>query len=80
MELQTKRLILREYTHADFDALYEILSDAETMKHYEEPYDSDGVRLFIEWNLESYKDFGVGLWAVPLKGQNDENDTFIGDC
>ena len=41
MELQTKRLILREYTHADFDALYEILSDAETMKHYEEPYDSD---------------------------------------
>lgn len=50
------------------------------MKHYEEPYDSDGVRLLIEWNLESYKDFGVGLWAVPLKGQNDENDTFIGDC
>lgn len=45
MELQTKRLILREYTHADFDALYEILSDAETMKHYEEPYDSDGVHL-----------------------------------
>lgn len=35
MELQTKRLILREYTHTDFDALYEILSDAETMKHYE---------------------------------------------
>lgn len=80
IELQTKRLILREYTHADFDALYEILSDAETMKHYKEPYDSDGVRLWIEWNLESYKDFGFGLWAVLLKGQNGENDTFIGDC
>ena len=80
MELQTKRLILREYTHADFDALYEILSDAETMKHYEEPYDSDGVHLWIEWNLESYEDFGFGLWAVLLKGQNDENNTFIGDC
>lgn len=50
------------------------------MKHYKEPYDSDGVRLWIEWNLESYKDFGFGLWAVLLKGQNDENDTFIGDC
>lgn len=60
IELQTKRLILREYTHADFDALYEILSDAETMKHYKEPYDSDGVHLWIEWNLESYKDFGFG--------------------
>ncbi len=31
------------------------------MKHYEEPYDSDGVHLWIEWNLESYKDFGFGL-------------------
>ena len=80
IELQTKQHILREYTHADFDALYEILSDAETMKHYKEPYDSDGVRLWIEWNLESYKDFGFGLWAVLLKVQNDENDTFIGDC
>lgn len=38
------------------------------MKHYKEPYDSDGVRLWIEWNLESYKDFGFGLWAVLLKG------------
>ena len=47
------------------------------MKHYEEPYDSDGVHLWIEWNLESYKDFGFGLWAVLLKGQNGENDTFI---
>ncbi len=69
IELQTKRLILREYTHADFDALYEILSDAETMKHYEEPYDSDGVHLWIEWNLESYKDFGFACGRFCSKGK-----------
>ena len=34
MILETKRLVIREYTPKDFDALYEILSDAETMKYY----------------------------------------------
>lgn len=39
------------------------------MKHYEEPYDSDGVHLWIEWNLESYKDFGLtcGLFCSKAK-------------
>ena len=31
MQLQTDRLILREYTMDDFTALFEIMSDAETM-------------------------------------------------
>ena len=39
MRLETERLILREYTMDDFDALYEILYDPETMKHYPKPYD-----------------------------------------
>ena len=37
MQLQTDRLILREYTMNDFTALYEIMSDAETMQHYPTP-------------------------------------------
>lgn len=32
MKIETDRLILREYTLDDFDALYEIVSDAETMR------------------------------------------------
>ena len=28
--IETERLLLREYTIDDFDALYEIMSDAET--------------------------------------------------
>lgn len=31
MILETERLILREYVADDFDALFEILSDPETM-------------------------------------------------
>lgn len=29
--IETERLILREYTMEDFEALYEIVSDPETM-------------------------------------------------
>ena len=31
--IETQRLILREYTEADFDALYALLSDPITMQH-----------------------------------------------
>ncbi len=76
MVLQTERLILRELTHDDFDILYEILSDPETMKHYPTPYDKKGVERWINWSIENYKIFGFGLWAVILK----ESNQMIGDC
>ena len=38
--IETERLILRNYTMNDFDALYEIVSDAETMQHYPAPIKS----------------------------------------
>ncbi len=76
MIIETSRLILREYTQNDFDALYEILSDTETMRHYPSPYDEDGTNRWIEWNLNNYAEYGFGLWAVTLK----ENGAFIGDC
>ena len=37
--IETERLLLREYTPNDFDALYEIMSDSETMQHYPAPFD-----------------------------------------
>ena len=74
--LETERLIIREYTEGDFDALYEILSDAETMKYYPKPYDENGVRRWINWCLGSYAENGFGLWALEIK----ETGAFIGDC
>ena len=76
MILETERLIIREYTPGDFDALYEILSDAQTMKYYPKPYDENGVRRWINWCIDSYRQYGFGLWALELK----ETGTFIGDC
>ena len=74
--IETERLILREYTLDDFDALYEILSDPETMQHYHAPFDEARTRRWIEWNLENYERYGFGLWAVVLK----ETGEMIGDC
>ena len=74
--IETERLILRQYTLDDFDALYEILSDPETMQHYPAPYDEEKTRTWITWNLDNYEKYGFGLWAVVLK----ETGEFIGDC
>ena len=76
MILETDRLILREYVIEDFEALYEIVSDKETMQHYPVPFDEDKTRNWIKWNLDNYKKYGFGLWAVVLK----ETGEFIGDC
>ena len=67
---------MREYTFDDFDPLYEILSDEETMKHYPKPFDEEKVRWWIQWNIENYAKYGFGLWAIVLK----ETGEMIGDC
>ena len=76
MLIETERLVLREYTPDDFNALFEIVSDPETMAHYPAPFDEERTRRWIEWNLENYAQYGFGLWAVVLK----ETGAFIGDC
>ena len=74
--IETPRLLLRNYSLSDFDALYEIMSDPETMQHYPAPFDADRTRNWITWNLDNYEKYGFGLWAVMLK----ETGEFIGDC
>lgn len=74
--IETKRLLLRDMTYDDFDPLYEIFSDAETMAHYPAPFDSEKVRNWIKWNIDNYAKYGFGLWAVILK----ETGKVIGDC
>lgn len=82
MKIETERLVLREYTMDDFDSLYEIVSDQETMKHYPSPFDEEKTRGWISWNIENYQKYGFGLWAVTLKENSDlgKKGEFIGDC
>ena len=74
--LQTPRLILREYTPADFDGLYAILSDPQIMQHYPRPYDENGTLRWLRWSFDNYRTHGFGLWAMERRDTGE----FIGDC
>ena len=76
MELETQRLHLRQLHPEDFDAWHAILSDPETMAHYPAPFPEEKTRRWIDWNLDNYRTYGFGLWAVELKDTGE----FIGDC
>lgn len=76
MTIETERLLLREMTEDDFDALNRVLADPDIMQHYPYIFDEARVRGWINRNIERYKIFGFGLWAVCLK----ETGEMIGDC
>ncbi len=74
--IETKRLILREMSENDFSALYTVLADSDIMKHYPYTFDENRVRNWIKVNMERYRIFGFGLWAMCLKDTGE----MIGDC
>ena len=76
MVIETPRLFLREMAPEDFDALYTVLADSDIMQHDPYTFDEGRVRNWIGKNMERYRVFGFGLWAVILKEEN----RLIGDC
>lgn len=74
--IHTKRLVLRELNMNDYDALYVVLADSDIMQHYPYTFDEQRVRNWVTRNIERYRIFGFGLWAVCLK----ETGEMIGDC
>ena len=76
MVLETERLILRQLTPQDFEALYPVLGDSDISRHYPYTFDEKRVRGWIDRNMQRYRVFGFGLWAVVLK----RTGRLIGDC
>ena len=77
MMIETERLFLRELTQDDFPALYRVLADSENMKHYPYAFDENRVKNWIERNIERYRTFGFGLWAVCFK---ESGEPFLADA
>ena len=67
MILETKRLILREMTQADFQDLAEILQNPKVMYAYEHDFSDKDVQVWLDRQLARYSRYGFGLWAVVLK-------------
>ncbi len=76
MKIETERLFLREMNEDDYAALYSVLADPDNMQHYPYNFDENRVKNWIAKNVERYRVFGFGLWAVCLK----ETGEMIGDC
>jgi [ribosomal protein S5]-alanine N-acetyltransferase len=76
LALNTPRLLLREFTTADVDAMEGILGDPITMQYYPAPFPRVEIEDWIRRNLTRYRDCGFGLWAMLLKNSCE----LIGDC
>ncbi|KNY30313.1 GNAT family N-acetyltransferase [Pseudobacteroides cellulosolvens] len=74
--IETKRLYLRELLLDDKKELMKVLSNPASMEFYPHPFSEEEVENWIQWNIQNYKKYKHGLWAVILK----EDGTFIGDC
>jgi [ribosomal protein S5]-alanine N-acetyltransferase len=72
--LETTRLVLREFTMDDLDAIAEIRSDPEVMRFVgpgeARPRPRDDSRALIQWILGRYEAQGYGLWALMAQGEN----------
>lgn len=74
--IETERLYLRELQIDDKKELMRVLSNPKSMEFYPHPFSEAEVENWIQWNIENYRNYNHGLWAVILK----EGDIFIGDC
>ena len=72
----THRLILRELTPGDLDALHKVLGDPEISRFYPYDFNRERTETWIARNITRYRTLGFGLWAVILK----ETGELIGDC
>ena len=67
MVLETERLILRELSQVDFQDLAEILQNPNVMYAYEHNFSDSDVQIWLDRQIERYKKYGFGLWAIVLK-------------
>ena len=74
--LETPRLRLRRMTRDDADNLLGIFADPEAMRFYPATKDRRETEAWIDRNLRSYEEHGIGLWIVEAK----ETGRFVGQC
>jgi RimJ/RimL family protein N-acetyltransferase len=61
---------------ADYPSLCKILQDADVMYAYEGVFNGNEVQEWLDKQINRYREFGFGLWAVIL----NETGEMIGQC
>ncbi|WP_186575839.1 GNAT family N-acetyltransferase [Aquibacillus kalidii] len=74
--IETNRLRLRKMNMRDKENLLKIFSDPETMRYYPNVKDQEETIRWINWTINNYHTFRVGLWIVEDKHTGE----FLGQC
>ena len=72
---ETERLVLRELSDRDLDALNQMLGSKTVMRFYPEPWSPAKVSNWLDRQLASYAEHDFGIWAIEL-----HDGTFVGEC
>jgi RimJ/RimL family protein N-acetyltransferase len=72
----TRRLVFREMTVDDLDAMAALLGDPNVMRYYPRPKGRGEALAWINWNRSLYQQEGFGLWMIELRDTGE----FVGDC
>lgn len=74
--IETPRLLLRRFTIADADSLFEVFADPDARRFYPEMEERSAVERWIQKNLLRYDEYGFGLWAMIER----DSGRLVGDC
>ena len=74
--IETPRLLLREFSEADFPALHAIVSNPETMRFSDGVESESTARVRLAAFRQSYSQRGFGKWAVEER----ESGKIVGYC
>lgn len=74
--LETKPLILRQWTIDDEENLKKFLGDKRVMYAYNGAFSTQEINDWLLWNLNLYDKKGYGLWAIETK----KDGQIIGEC
>ena len=67
MRIETSRLVLRELTRADLEAVAEMLGDPEVMRYFPRPLSREESDAWIGRQQERYTRNGFGYWLAVEK-------------
>ncbi|MBM7705057.1 GNAT family N-acetyltransferase [Metabacillus iocasae] len=73
---ETKRLQFRLMTTSDVENLLRIFSDSKAMVHYPSTKSKEETLTWIQWTLDNYRAYQVGMWIVEDK----QTGAFLGQC
>lgn len=71
----TDRLVFREMTENDLDAMADMLGDPEVMTFFPAPKTRDESAEWITRMQQRYREHGHGLWVIET-----HDGDFVGDC